>query len=214
MAPKSERRLRPWHGCLLVVVIVLIASILMVRGCTRTVMRWSVEYTETTPIVFQPPSGTDAEIERALEKANQLVTSLRSRVVPAPVDLSADELNLIVYYHPAAEKIAEHLRFAIRDDRLVLMSSLPMDKMAEAGMINVAGRYFNSEVTLDVSVVAGELMLYVHDVLIRGEKLPEPLIKSLSQENLGKEKSRPEISEMLSLIRNAYIKQGAVHIAP
>ena len=68
--------------------------------------------------------------------------------------------------------------------------------------------------TLDVSVVAGELMLYVHDVLIRGEKLPEPLIKSLSQENLGKEKSRPEVSEMLSLIRNAYIKQGAVHIAP
>ena len=90
------------------------ALILMVRGCTRTVMRWGVEYTGNPPIVFSAAFGIDAEIERALESQS---TRGRCSRRAAPVDLKCGRARLIVYYHPPLKKLPNTsvLRFVMID---------------------------------------------------------------------------------------------------
>lgn len=242
MGRRSNFQLRPRHGCLIVLAIFLLSLMLISRGCAKTIVRWSVTYSDPAPTFFYPPRGGDAEIDAALEKASQITDYLNLGHSAPNVSFTADELNLLVYYHPAPEmfakraladirpdvlrllrvlklvpldNLAERIRFDIRNDLLILQTSIPLDSLASSGLDTVNGRYLNAEVALDLSVVGGNLLLFVRDVKMSGDTLPDSFIQVINNENLAhKFASSSKDSGLLSLLRNVHIAEDKLFIAP
>lgn len=214
MALKSRVTVRPWHGVLIVLALLLLSSILIFRGCTRAVIRWSVEHSDSMPLVFPPPIGEDQEINKALFKANRLWAELNAGQKPTPVTLSENELNLIIFYHPKAASVADRLRVRLLDQWVELHSSLPVEQLPFLNHEESAGRYLHSKITLDVSILAGRLMLYLKEVSIKDQPLSAAFIEAIEKENLGEHSDQSDFKKIFSLIHTAYINEGMLYITP
>lgn len=207
----QQKRNSPQKGCLWVVVLVFVALGLMVQGAIKQFNVWFATYTATAPRVLPQPSGTDEQIDQVLEKVAFFAEELRLGQASAPLVLSADEINLWLYYHPDAEMLAETVRISIKDDLLQAEVSLPLSNMGEWGK----GRYLNGTVIIDLSVVSGRLMVFLQGIEVGNKPITKALLEQIREVNLAEDLNNDlKYSEWMRSINLVYVKSGELWIVP
>ena len=96
----------------------------------------------------------------------------------------------------------------IADGNIQANISIPADQVPGG-----AGRFFNADAAVEVSMEDGVLIVKVVDAKIKGEPLPEAFMKGLAGENLAKEiYDDPDAAKILNHFDSIEVIDDAIHL--
>ncbi len=98
---------------------------------------------------------------------------------PTELILTADQINALIQSN---EVFADRAYIEIEDGRIRAKVTIPTDQIPGG-----AGRHFNADAEVEVSLQNGVLLIQIVDAKVKGESLPEEFSSELSKQNLAKE---------------------------
>jgi hypothetical protein len=173
----------PW-GCLLggcgfIVLIVLVAVCGSGFWVYSAYQEQLAKYTSETPIVLPSVNISAEETEAINKRLEDFREQFEAGEAPQELVLTIDEINALIASNPS---LKDHVYVSIEDEKIKAQVSFPTDNIPLAGK----GRYFNGSATLKVELVKGNLIVTVVDAEANGQKIPDPVMKEIRQENLAK----------------------------
>lgn len=197
-------------GCLGIVILVIVGSILAYVGIRNWAMNMVNTYTETQPAEL-PAVNLKQEAAEDLEREiTEFAQAIDQGGTADPLKLNANQINHLLTQNPEYEKI---LRVEIEDDRLKGIVSAPLDNVGDIEMLK--GRYFNGNAELELSFEDGRLEVYANSLSVKGKELPERAMVKIRAENLAKNAgSNPDVLAFLEKIETISIADGKLTIVP
>ena len=98
---------------------------------------------------------------------------------PTELILTAEQINALIQSN---ETFADRAYVEIEDGRIQAKVTIPTDQIPGG-----AGRHFNADAEVEVSLQNGVLLIQIVDAKVKGESLPEEFVTELSKQNLAKE---------------------------
>ena len=121
-----------------------------------------------------PESGDVGEEEPKGEVADG-----EELVAPKELVLTADQINALLRSN---EPLADRAYVEIENGKILAKVTIPTDQIPGG-----AGRHFNADAEVEVSLQNGTLVIQIVDAKVKGESLPEEIANELSKRNLAKE---------------------------
>ena len=154
-------------GCLallLVLVVIFVAAIgygyFRVRSFATASSPRQVEQPELTPRQRREAAATFESLRTAVDTGS-----------PASITLSSSDINAFIAEH-AQPAIADGIGVALKEDRVIVDFSVPLEKIPTLG-----GRYLNGTATLAVSGGNGKLNIHAQELSLKWEKLSATWMK-------------------------------------
>ena len=98
---------------------------------------------------------------------------------PQELVLTAGQINALIQSN---KTFADRAYIEIEDGRILAKVTIPTDQIPGG-----AGRHFNADAEIDVSLENGILLIQIVDAEVKGEPLPEEFANELAKQNLAKE---------------------------
>ena len=119
--------------------------------------------------------------EEAMPEAgeNGVGASTDGEDTPRELVLTAQQINALLQSN---ETLADRAYVEIEDSRIRAKVTIPTDQIPGG-----AGRHFNADAEIEVSLENGVLLIQIVDAKVKGESLPEEFAAELSKQNLAKE---------------------------
>ncbi len=119
--------------------------------------------------------------------------------------LTADQINALIQ---SDETLANRAYIEIKDDRILAKVTIPTDQVPGG-----AGRHFNADAEVDVSLENGVLVIQIVDAKVKGEPLPEEFADELAKQNLAKEfYKNVETSKLLQRFESVEVVDNSVRM--
>lgn len=169
------------------------------------------EYTETTPRALPALAVPQDRIDATLARVATFVNAIQ-KDEPAPaLVLSADDLNILIQNHPEWKELAGKAHVTIANDQLCGEVSIPLDPLAKFAQ----GRFLNGAAACTVGMVAGQLVLYITAVEVKGKTLPEQFMNEFRTKNLAEDSNKkPEVIAVLSKLESIELRDNQLRIVP
>lgn len=201
-------------GCLGLVILMIVGvvvTIYLVKSWFGGVVE---EYTSPAPAALPALALSDEEIKDAQDRAQAFAVSLEAGQPAQPLILTADEINALIQNHPDWKNVEGKLYVVIEDDLLTGKISIPMEQVFPLEMVK--GRYLNGAATFDVYVRNGMLHVYMKNLVVNDQPVPQNFMQSLGTENMAKDTNtkNPEAAEFFNKIESLEIKDGKIIITP
>jgi len=134
-----------------------------------------------TPVTFAEVSIESPEISDSLkERFDQFRDATDAGEPTDPLELTAEEINLLIAHHPDFDEIADHARVSIEGDQLTASVSMAIPP----GTPMFKGKFVNGDATLRAEVVNGETAVYLTNLIVNGKEMPASVASQLGSENL------------------------------
>lgn len=118
--------------------------------------------------------------------------------------LSADDINAMI---AGEESLRGRLFVRIEEGKISGDISIPIESFVPGSK----GRYLNGSGTFDVKLDDGVLMVLLEDAKVKGESLPEELLKAMRTENLAKDVYKdPKNAEMIRRFESIRVEDDRV----
>lgn len=205
-------------GCLLVVILSVVAVIGLGIAGKKWVETKIDEYTSYEGKPVEAPQATPEQIATAISKAEAFRDGMAEGGTPAPLELTGEELNLILWNDPEFSQLAGKAEVGIEGDRLHANISIPIDDLplpegALADMLK--GKYFNGEVGVKMGMASGQPALYLDSLSVNGTPVPEMFMSGLRSQNLLEEALKnPDASASFDRIEDIRVEGGRLIIIP
>lgn len=165
-----------YRGSLLFIGVLGILALFSVAVLNGLVTRYSMQvfrsYTEDVPMYFVPPRYS-VEMHQTLQ--SKLSSYLQEHGSHAPVQLEADELNLLLWSVPALRERVRVLSVTPRGiQALVSLPYLSDSKL----------RYLNGIAEMNVDFDLGYLRVFIESMKVKGHSLPKRYVGALGSANL------------------------------
>lgn len=98
---------------------------------------------------------------------------------PQELVLTADQINGLLQSN---KNLADRAYVEIEEGRILAKVTIPTDQIPGG-----AGRHFNADAEVEVSLQNGVLLIQIVDAKVKGEPLPEEFAKELTKQNLAEE---------------------------
>lgn len=192
-------------GCLSVVLIGLIGLGLAVWLGVRFVGGQIEKYTDETPQELPVVEYDEQELAALETKLEDFKTKLGSGEQVEDLVLTADDINAMI---ASKEELKGKVFVKIEDGQIKGDISIPLDKLP-MGMGK--GRYLNASAGFKVAVANGILVVTMEEAEVKGETVPEEIMKELRRENLVKDvKLEPETQKVLTRIEKIEVEDGKI----
>ena len=168
-------------------------------------------FTSETPVAFDLPEADPAKLETLLAKFEAFAKAMQDGTETEPLEVTGDDINLIISQHPDWEELSTRTRVAIVDDRLSAEISVPMDDVGDL----FKGRYLNGVASIRLSLITGKLEGHVQDVSVAGNPLPASFLTQLRAENLFKDSPRDsKLNAAVDQLQELKIENGRLRLVP
>ena len=199
--------------------ILLVVAGFLVFGFVKGVIEDGVaNFTTDQPVAIETPEFTPAQVKDATDRYEAFYAAMKAGQTPEPLVLSAQDINALLFNHSDFKAIAGKGKVDIQDNLMKSAVSvnledleIPVKFIADA----VAGRYFNGEVTLSISMPSGRPTAFIEELEVNGMHPPEEMMAGLQQENLLKEaQSDPNLKKFFDQISDLKIENNQLVIVP
>ena len=205
-------------GCLLAVVacvVIVIVGVIAVKGWVESTVS---TYTASAAVPVQAPVASQAEVDAATEKFNSFAAGMAQGGTPVPLSITGEELNLLLWNHPAFSGVAGKANASIEGDQIRSQVSinfndldLPPGPLADL----LKDKYFNGDVTMRLGLAAGRPSLYVDNLSVNGTAVPEIFMAEMRKQNLLEQAmSNPEAAKLFEQIEDIRVEGGRLIIVP
>lgn len=169
------------------------------------------QYTSETPIVFEAPEAEQVTIDALVAEFDDFRDAMEQGADTAPLMLTGEEINLLIYHHPDWEQMAGHTQVEIVGDQLTGQISLPLDEV----MPLLKGRYVNGKATIRLELSESGLEAYIDSIEVANQAAPPEIITELQKENLLQEtQHNPEFRQLMETLESIRIENGQLIIVP
>lgn len=177
-----------------------------------------IELTSTEEVALTAPVASPAEITEAVEKFDEFRTGLEPGGSPVPIVLTAEELNLLIWNHPAMAHFPGKAKVDIVGDVLETEFSLGIDELPlPEGYFKekLKGRHVHGTAGMKLEVLGGSPTLYLQSLSVNGVAVPEAVLTEFRSQNLLESANdRPEFGDFLRKIDNLHLENGQIVIQP
>lgn len=195
------------YGLIVLVIVLVGGSIAAYFGIKGMVDGLVNEWTEESPMLM-PTVDFSPEQLRALEtRVDQFVNAVENGQPTAPLELTADELNVLIAGDPTWQELGSR-------------AYLTMDGTEIRGKVSISlaafsypGRYINGNGSFTVSLENDLLYVHVLDIAVRGESLPDEILQQIRAENLAKDLNKdPDRAQLLRKLESIKVADGVLRI--
>jgi len=213
----TDQPTKTGRGCLfyggiaatVLILLIIAGAIVGLRQAKKMLGDFTDSAPRALPTVDVSPEQT-AELRKRVENFRNDVRAARS---PAPLSLSADEINKLIATDPDLAPLKGTLYVAaIEGDHIKVQISAPLDQL---GLPIFRGRYLNGDGTFTISLRGGLLYLKALEIFVRGKPIPENYMQVIHGQNLAKPlNENPRVSVALDKLKSIELKDGKLVIIP
>lgn len=214
-APKGRGCLL--YGCLALVVVMVavgIGGFFVARHLMGQLAAFLEEYTDTAPMKIEPVQIEPGEFEELERRMATFQNALEQGARVEPLVLTGHDLNVLIARHPSMADWRDRAYMQVVDDQVAGQISMPLDNLASVpGLSRLKGRYLNGAAALKVSLRDGRLLVNLDALEVKGQPVPEEIMRSLRQQNLAQDVDRnPDLSRTLGQLRSIEVVDGQIVI--
>ncbi|MBI4601022.1 MAG: hypothetical protein HY721_03590 [Planctomycetes bacterium] len=210
--PAPQHPQRQGKGCFFWGCMSLCIAIGAFGGCVALGSLWIYwqvrDFTSDEPAeipVREPGPGEYQALEgrmQAFEKAAE---------ADAELEVSADDLNLLLAGDRDLKRFARHAHVRIEGDQVLLEVSIPLDEVAPPAKKVLPGRYFNGTVGVKLGLEAGRLTGRVEQASVKGKPLPARLLDAVRKEDVFRDARLPRrLESFLERAKSLEVREGKV----
>jgi hypothetical protein len=214
-APKGRSCLL--YGCLTLVVVMIIVAIGGFFGARHLMGQLAAfleGYTDTEPMLIEQVRVEPGEFEELQQRMTAFQEAMEQGARVEPLALTGHDLNVLIARHPELAAWRQRAYVQVVGDQIVGQLSLPLDDLAAfPGLNRLKGRYLNGTASLKVSLRNSRVEVNLEALEVKGQPVPEEIMRSLRQQNLAKDIDRnPDFSETIGQLRSIDVVDGAIVI--
>ena len=171
-------------------------------------------FTDTKPLLIAEAQVAPGAFEQLQRRAGLFRDALRAGRTPAPLVLSADEVNTLIANDPELKALKGRVYIIsfLERNRVSAQISLPVE---ELGLSRLRGRFFNGAAMFSMSLKNGILYLYAENLAVKGRPLPGLYMKLLRGRNLATRANEDaRISVGLNQLQKIEINDGKLIVVP
>jgi hypothetical protein len=182
-----------FYGCLTCVVLgllTLLLAALAVRAVKSKINTW----TDSQPMELPKVAMSDAEYQSLEQRVTAFGDAMEQGKPIEPLILTERDINALLAKAAKTEELADKVYVSVNGDQVTGQVSIPLSFLGWFGR----GRYLNGEVTFNVSLENGVLIVTAQEIKVKGKPLPETFMTQLRRENLAKDAYKdPENAEAI-----------------
>jgi hypothetical protein len=161
-------------------------------------------YTDTQPVPLPGVSISSAALDQLIQRVEDFRDDLRAGRTPAPLVLSADEVNALIANDPELKALKGKFYVLLNGDALKAKVSLPMEDL---GLPRFQGRYLNGIASLGIELHNGILYVYALEFAAKGKPIPTAYMNVIRRQNLAaRTNDNARASVALNLLQSIEIK--------
>jgi len=200
-------------SCLRTLALLFLGFCMMVGIAVFFTVRWvhrQVDlYTATSPVALPRSNISDADYPAVLDRVTKFSQALNDGTPTGPLVLNEQELNSYLE-RAKGKEVGDHVYLILDGSMIKGRVSYPLDSLDWSW---VKGRYLNGNVTLDVSLQNGHLMVFAEQVEVNGLQLPESFMQGIRTKNLAeKAMDDPKGAADIAKFKSIQVKDGKVII--
>jgi len=199
-------------GCLALFIFGLVSTYFAVVGVKKFINTAVNEYTAEQPATLPGPPGTEQSSQAVITRVDEFTKGLENGQSVETLSLTADEINLLINFHPEWKEVAGTIFISINNDKLSGDVSFPMDKM---GMPIFEGRYLNGSATISIELKDDRFLVFLEALEANGKAVPKEVMKQFRSENLAKDLNKnPNTQQVFEKLKSISVKDGKIHLVP
>ena len=169
------------YGCVTAVILCLLGGLAVFLFLRYQMQQAREKYTADAPIELPTVEMEQAGIDALVERVDKYADDLRGDAPLEPITLTEPEINALLQNHPdLKETYGDHLYVTLGENAITTQISLPLDWLPL-----FRERYFNGIATFDVAFNNGRFQIYLDTASVKGEDVPNELLRELRRENFG-----------------------------
>jgi len=196
-------------GCLKILGILFLVFCLIVGLGIFLTVHWvhkQVElYTAESPVTLPRSTLPDAQYPAVLDRVTKFIQALNNGTPTEPLVLNEQELNSYLE-RAQGKEVGDHVYLNLDGSMVKGKVSYPLDSLNWSW---VKGRYLNGNVTLNVSLQNGHLMVFAEQVEVNGMQAPDSVMQGMRVKNLAEKATQdPKNAATIAKIKSLQVKDG------
>lgn len=198
-------------GCLSALALAAIAGVILFFIVKSTFDDYIDTYTSTEMRVFPPPTMTAEEARPLIDDFKAFKTAMENGETPDAFTLTTDEINALLSYDEDLEPLSGMARVDIVDDQIQAEVSVPLGLITDL----LEGQYLNGSGIIIIEMRDDRLQLFLDQLEVKGEPVPEDIMAEIRKENIGEEISNnPDAQRLLKYIESITVGNDRLVIMP
>ena len=197
-------------GCVVVIIIAIIAGYFAFKGIKGLVSELTEKYTAAEPMDLPTVDASAEEVAAILDRVDSFTNALKGDDVPEPLTLTSRDINVLINNHPEWKEIAGKVYVTIEGDQVKGDISIPLGELGEM----FEGRFLNGSSIFSIGMQSGRLLLFLDEAEVGGEKLPDEIMAALKEKNLAEKTNERSDMETLNKIESITVQDGSLIIVP
>jgi len=171
-------------GCLIFAAIALVCLIAggfyIKNKITNAVAGALGPYVAETAVELPPVDALEADVAATIQRLDDFKAAADAGTDTTPLELTSQDLNILITNHPDFAMFADKGRVAIEGDRVKANVSIPLDQAIPV----VGGKFLNGTATFSAEVLAGRAALYIEDLQANGQTVSAAILTEMRKTNL------------------------------
>jgi hypothetical protein len=198
-------------GCLITIALLVVGGFITYAVVKSVLVGLMDEYTDTQPRNLPQVTMAESQAKAVCARVDTFLAALKADQAVAPLVLSGDDINALIKYHPAWNKMAGLAYVTIEGSKIKGEVSLQLDAIAK----QTKGRYLNGTGVISVQLVDGRMFIFLDSLEVKGKAVPEEFMKSFRSENLAKNANTDEKSAAaIAKFESITVQDGTIRIVP
>jgi len=149
----------------------------------RMLYKKAMAYVSDNPATIEVYQATEQEVADVKDKCAAIRNAVESGE-GGSFAFTADEFNTLIASEEKLKELRGKLFVKIDNNVISAEGSVPLEKL-EIGPLK--GKYLNGNIGIEVKTEHGRLKVFLTDVVVNGESVPESFLKELRKKDLAAE---------------------------
>jgi len=208
----KRRRGCMFYGCVTTLFLLLLVTIAVLLGL-RQVKKMVTDFTDKNPVPLPKVQMSAEEIAAVRKRVDDFRDNAKAMRPTPPLTLNAQELNAMIATDTDLQSLKDKLYvLSIDGDKIKGQVSILLD---ELGLPVFKGRYLNGIATFHLVFKGGILKLFIDDLQVKGQPVPETYMQKIRTQNLARNiNTNPRASVALDRLESIEVKDGKLVILP
>jgi hypothetical protein len=194
-------------GIVALILVILAAITAFVVG--RMIHQQVDIYTSTSPVPVPKATISDADYAVVEQRVKTFRDALDNGAATDPLTLNERDLNAYLERSDPSG-MGKNVYLTLDGSQIKGQVSLPLDDM---NISWVKGRYLNGNVTLDVALNNGHLMVFAQQIEVNGKSPPDSVMKGFATKNLAENAMRdPKQAAAIDKLDSIAVKDGKLTV--
>ena len=198
-------------GCVVVLALMIVGGFLAYGLVKTLVVGFVNQYTDAQPRTLPQLAISETQARAICERVNVFQAALQAGQATDPLVLTGDDINALIQYHPAWNKMAGKAHVTIEDNKIKGEVSFPLDIITP----KAKGRFLNGTGVFTIQLLDGRLLVFLDALEVKGQPVPEEFMKPFRAENLAKDANADEKnSAIIAKFESITVQNGQIRIVP